>query len=133
MTEEALAQETSTKTDEVLAANGVSPKETITKTAETKLKEMSRKAKERGKSNTPKPRSEPVIKLNQNWLLGGLGISAILAIGYFIYKSRGSISEPPPELQPYHHIPKEQASATARGIEATRKRSLTRSLKTRLT
>ena len=75
-----------------------------TKAAERKLKEMSRKAKERGKPQ--KPRSEPVIKLNQSWLLGGLGISAVIAIGYFIYKSRGVINEVPPELQPYHHPPK---------------------------
>ena len=60
-----------------------------TKSAETKLKGMSRKAKEKGKVNTPTPKSEPVIKLNQNWFIGGLGISAIIAIGYFLYKSRG--------------------------------------------
>ena len=109
MTEE--AQDMNTKTDEATEVlTSESPKSPNTKSAEKKLKEMSRKAKERGKSNTPKPRSEPVIKFNQNWFLGGLGLSAIIALGYFIYKSRGSISErqheatrPPPELQPYHH------------------------------
>ena len=91
-----------------------------TKAAEKKLKEMSRKAKERGKpQNEPtrtRARSEAVIKFNQNWFLGGLGISAILAIGYFIYKSRGAISEPHPELQPFHYPPpsekKEESVAT---------------------
>ena len=102
MEEEALA-ERSSKTVEATAQDKIS-----TKSAETKLKEMSRKAKEKGKASTPKPRSEPVIKLNQNWFLGGLGISAIIAIGYFIYKSRGTVNEAPPELQPYHYPPREE-------------------------
>ena len=79
---------------------------------------MSRKVKERGNQrNEPtrtRARSEAVIKLNQSWLLGGLGISAIIMVGYFIYKSRGSLSEPRPEgfalrtsseLQPFHYPP----------------------------
>ena len=102
MEEKALG--TSTKTVEAICQG--SPNKISSKTAETKLKEMSRKAKEKGKP--PKPRSEPVMKLNQNWLLGGLGISAIIAIGYFIYKSRGTVNEAPPELQPYHHPPREE-------------------------
>ena len=106
----ATAAESVSVSDEAASARGTrqDPKKTITKAAETKLKEMSRRAKERGKNDTPKARSEPIIKLNQNWFLGGLGLSAIIAIGYFIYKSRGSVSEPPPELQPFYHLPKEQ-------------------------
>ena len=89
------------------------PQSPNTKAAEKKLKEMSRKAKERGKPQSTSKRSEAVIKLNQNWFLGGLGISAIIAMGYFIYKSRGAISEPPPELQPYHYPPPERKESEA--------------------
>ena len=113
-----MAEETTdmnTKTDEASAERSsesvVSPKKTITKAAETKLKEMSRKANERGKSNSPntsRPGSEPVIAFNQNCFIGGFGLTAIIAIGYFIYKSRGAVSEPPPELQPFHHVPEEE-------------------------
>ena len=87
-----------------------------TKAAEKKLKEMSRKAKERGKpQSAQRTRSEvPVLKLNQNWVLGGLGLSAIIMVGYFIYKSRGAVIEPPPELQPFHHPPgKKESVATS--------------------
>ena len=92
-----------------VASPQVSPN---TKAAEKKLKEMSRKAKERGKPQNAsargtRTRSEPVIKLNQNLLLGGLGVSVIIAIGYFIYKSRGSLRTSS-ELQPFYHPPREE-------------------------
>ena len=105
-------------TDRALPVRLRSPQSPNTKAAEKKLKEMSRKAKERGKpQNAQRARSEAVIKFNQNWFLGGLGISAVIMIGYFIYKSRGqgtsfptlrSVSEPPSELQPFHHPPPEK-------------------------
>ena len=71
---------------------------------------MSRKAKEKGKANPTTPQSKPVIKFNQNWFIGRLGISAIIAIGYFLYKSREAVNEAPPELQPYHRVPQPEAS-----------------------
>ena len=77
-------------------------KKVETKSAEAKLKEMSKKAKEKGKANPPTPQTKPTTAFNQNWFIGGLGISAIIVIGYFIYKSRGAVNEAPSELQPFH-------------------------------
>ena len=143
MTEETKVINTETEASDSLPADveTVVHNSPNTKAAEKKLKEMSRKAKERGKPKTATKRREGVIKLNQSWLLAGLGISAILAIGYLIYKSRGDISErqqdfvlssaneatrPPPEgfalrtsseLQPYHFPPPEKKEETERSSE----------------
>ena len=107
MTEETKVINTETEASDSLPADveTVVHNSPNTKAAEKKLKEMSRKAKERGKPQTATKRSEGVIKLNQSWLLGGLGLSAIIMIGYFMYKSRGGVQDPPPELQPFHHPP----------------------------
>ena len=125
MTEE--TQVINTEAAQTVVESTPAPTSPNTKAAEKKLKEMSRKAKERGKPQNAsgRARSEPVTKLNQNWFLGALGLSAILAIGYFIcsnragYKSRGGLNEAPPELQPFHHPPPQEKEPEGSALGAS--------------
>ena len=71
-----------------------------TKQAETRLKEMSRKAKQKGKEKpSTKLKNTPPL-FNQNWFYIGIGLAAIGGTTYLIYKN--SKSETQPELRPMH-------------------------------
>ena len=57
-----------------------------TKQAETRLKEMSRKAEQKGKDKTSsKTKSVPPL-FNQNWFYIGIGLVGIVGTTYLIYR-----------------------------------------------
>ena len=59
-----------------------------TKQAETRLKEMSRRAKQKGKDKTAtKTKSVPPL-FNQNWFCIGIGLATITGITYLIYRAQ---------------------------------------------
>ena len=72
--------------------------EAQTKTAETRLKEMSRKAKQKGKRSVPKPKIKSLPMLNPNWVCIGIGLAGIAGITYLIH--RGQSENPPLQVEP---------------------------------
>ena len=84
-----------------------------TKQAETRLKEMLRKAKQKGKDKTStKTRIAPPL-FNQNWFCIGIGLAGIAGISYLIYRARRTESETQPELHllHLHHVLQEKAQS----------------------
>ena len=77
-----------------------------TKQAETRLKEMSRKAKQKGKDKTSsKTKSVPPL-FNQNWFCIGIGLANIAGITYLIFTAGlGATSLPQSKEVKQHQRP----------------------------
>ena len=55
--------------------------------AETKLKEMSKRAKSKSKPSEPKVSSKTSM-FNTNWLFYGFGLAGILGLGYLFFRDK---------------------------------------------
>ena len=55
------------------------------KAAETRLKEMSRSAKQKGKVSEPKKYSKPMF--NPNWFYIGMGVAGIVGISHLVFRT----------------------------------------------
>ena len=57
------------------------------KAAETRLKEMSKRTKQKGKVSEPKTKSNSLPLFNTNWFYIGMGVAGIVGISYLVFRT----------------------------------------------
>ena len=73
-------------------SNSPTPESPKARVAETRLKEMSKKAKQKGKVNEPKRNNKSTLP-NPNWFYNGMGIAGIIGISYLTFKAQNQKPE----------------------------------------
>ena len=89
---------------------------TLSSSAETRLKEMSKKAKQKGKVNTPKTNSKS-LSFNPNWFYIGMGVAGVVGISYLVFRAQ---SKNGPEFK-FTPVSKDERSTPPKSKKDTEK------------